>query len=368
SIPLGDNIQTTTFNIIGYCRNNLLIFKASYNDHNIALYNDSMGIIDQVPLKFLPKETVEEDFVNLHDKVIMFYQYTRKRDIYCEAVQLNENAEPLSKPVLIDKTIHPEEVFGDKAYAIIHSDDKSKIMIYELLGKTDSLIYHLHTFLYDTTIHILNRGSVDLSYVVSDEKPVRFRLADNGGLYFLMGSKTSSSDPYYQKLKIYYKPPGMDTLLSDTIPSKGHLIESPPLLKIDEVHKKVWVTAFGYDKKLHNVDRIMLWNFDMDSIKPLKYNTILLTDSIRKDMESKDEGLRETFDDYNLHQLVIDNDENALLIAEEKYTDINNITHHNDLAFFGISPSCQLTSVQKIKKDQGNDLASVYASYMMINT
>lgn len=367
SVPLGDNIQNTDFDIVGYCHNHLLIFKSSYNEYNMVLYNDSMNIIDQVPLKFLPKETVKEDFVNLGNKVIMIYQYTHKKDIYCESVQLNEDAVPLSKPVLIDKTIHPEQVFGDKAYAAIHSDDKSKIMIFEMMGKEDSLEYHIHTFLYDSTMRILNTGSVNLSYAVLDEKPVRLKVADDGDLYFLMGNKTNPSDPYYQRMKIYFKPAGRDTLLSDTVSSGGHLLKSNPVLKIDELHQKLWVSAFGYDNKIHNIDRLMLWTFSMDSLKLLKYNTVLLTDSIKKNMESKDEGLHETFNDYNLNQLVVGNDESTLLIAEEKYTDINNVTHHNDMAFFTINSSGGLTGIQKIKKDQGSDLSSVYASYMMVN-
>lgn len=367
SIPLGDNIQNTNFDIIGYCQNHLLIFKSSYNDYNIALYNDSMNIIDQVPLKFLPKETVEEDFVNLGNKVIMIYQYTHKKDIYCESVQLNKDAIPLSRPVLIDRTIHPEQVLGDKAYAVIHSDDKSKIMIFEIMTKEDSLVYHIHTFLYDSAMNVLNTGSVELPYIISGEKPIQFQVADNGSLYFLMGNKTNSADPYYQQMKVYFKPLGRDTLLSDTISAGGYLLRQHPVLKIDELHHKLWVSAFGYDNKFHNINRLMLWSFSMDSLRLLKCDTLLLTDSLRKNMESKDEGLRETFNDYELNQLVIGKDESAILIAEEKYTDINNMTHYNDLAFFSINASGVLTGIQKIKKDQGQDLSSVYASYIMVN-
>lgn len=368
SIPLGDNIQTTSFDIVGYCQDRLMIFKSSFNNYYMALYNDSMNIIDQVPLQFLPKETIEEDFVDLDNKVLMVYQYRHKKDIYCEAVMLDGKAGVLAKPFLIDKTIHPEEVFGDKAYAVIHSNDKSRIMVFEMMTKEDSLLYHIRTFLYDSAMNVLNRGLVDLPFVVAGQKPVSFQVADNGSLYFLMGNETNPSDPYYQRLRVYYKPAGRNILLSNTISSGGHLLKSGPVLKIDELHQKLWVGAFGYDTRLRNVDRLMLWNFGMDSLKLLKCDTIFLTDSLRRDMESKSEGVRETFNDYQLNHLVVDKDENILLIAEEKYTDANNVTHHNDMALFGINASGQLTGIQEITKDQGNDLSSVYASYMMVNT
>lgn len=368
SIPLGDNIQTTNFDIVGMCQNNLLIYKSSFNDHNMALYDDSMHIIDQVPLKFLPKEVNQEDFITFPNKVLMVYQYTFKRDIYCDAVMLGKDAQPLSKPVNLDKTIHPEEVLGDKAYGVIYSPDRDKIMIFEILAKEGQLKYKIRTSLYDNDMSILYRGMVELPYTVSNGRPFQFQLGNNGNVYFLMGNKTNPSDAYYQSLSIYCKPAMQDTLLTDSLPSGGNLYRTTPILKTDAFHREIWVSSFAFNNKTRDVDRLVILNYREGDLELLNKRTILLTDSIKKSIENKSEGVRETFDDYHLNHLIIDRDKNVLLVGEEKYTDANGFVHYNSLILFSIDSSGQLTNIQKIKKDQGNDLSADFASYLMVNT
>lgn len=368
STPLGDNIRSTSFDIVGRCKNHLLIYKKSYGDYIMALYDERLKIIDQVPMKFLPPEITQEDFINLSNKVFMVYQYRHKRDIYCKAVMLDQDARPLAGPLLIDKTEHPGEIVGDNAYITVHSEDKNRIMVLEVLKKEDSLLYSIRTFLYDSSMQLLRRGSVTLPYGHEGDRPEAFCLSDKGGLYFILGNSAYDGDPYYQRVSVYYKAPYSRTLLSGSLPLEGHLPNTSLLLKIDNPHQSLRVSALQYDSKRRDIDRLSILNFGLDSLRLLQGTTVMLTDSLKTIMQGKNEGLRQTFNDYVLSDMVVDRAGNALLIAEEKFMEAGGATHRDNLALFELDPKGDLLQLLKIKKQQGDDLAATFASYLLVNT
>jgi hypothetical protein len=368
AIPLDDNIRTTSFDIIGLCEDNLLIYKQSYNNYKIALYDDHLKIKDQVPLKFLPPEVKQTDFINLGNKVIMIYQYMYKKDIYCEAVMLDKNAALLMKPSLVDRTIHPDKVVGEKAYGIIHSADKSKIMIFEVLRNDDSSLFYVHTFLYDSSLQLLHQGNISLPYLNDSDRLDKFSLSGKGDLYFVLAHKAYDSDDYYKNLILYYIPAFSNSVVDAIVPFNGHFPATSILLKLDESRQKLRINALGYNDALRNIDRLFTFHFDMDSLRLEKRAAVLLTDSLKKVMQDKNEGLRETFDDYYLSMMITDKEGNALVIAEERFADFNNIIHYDNLALFELDTAGSLLQTQKIKKEQGGDLSPTFASYLMVNT
>lgn len=367
SIPLGDNIRTTSFQIIGLCRQNLMVYKQSYDTHEISLYDNHLKIRDEIPLDFLPREVREVDFINLGDHVLMFYQYMEKRDIYCKAISLDQHARPLDTPQLISRTLHPDQIVGDKAYAVIHSDDKSRIMCFEILRNEDSLLFHIRTFLYDSTMQLQQRAMVTVPYRHPEDRLDLFRLSNEGSLYFILGTKGYPTNEYYQSVKVYLKPQNSDQLHVDSLPLGGHLPRTSLLLKIDELHQKICIDALAYDDRVRNIDRLLTFRFSKASLDLQQQDSILFTDSLKTALQGKRRGGRQTFNDYRLTEMVLDQHENQLLIAEERYRDVNGIRHYDQIVLFDIGADGTLRTLQKIPKEQGGDLMASAASYLLVN-
>lgn len=367
SIPLGDNIRTTSFQVIGRCQQNLMVYKRSYNTHEISLYDDHLKIRDEIPLDFLPTEVKEVDFINLGDHVLMIYQYMEKRDVYCKAVSLGQDARPLDTPQLISRTLHPDQIVGNKAYAVIHSEDKSQIMCFEILRNEDSLLFHIRTFLYDSTMQLRQRDMVTVPYRNQEDRLDLFQLSNDGSLYFILGTKGYPANDYYQSVKLYLKPEGSDRLSVDSLPLAGHLPRTSLLLKIDELHQKICIDALAYDGRLRDIDRLLTFRFSKTSLDLLQQDSILFTDSLKTVVRGKRGGVRQTFDDYRLTQTVIDQHENQLVIAEERYRDANGVLHYDQIVLFDISAEGVLRKLQKIPKEQGDDLIASAASYLLVN-
>lgn len=366
SIPLGDNIRFTDFDIVGRCGSHLLIYKSSFGDHTIGLYDDDMKIQDQVPLKFLPHDVLQEDFVNLGHRVIMIYQYRRRHDLYCKAVSLDQNARPLSRPRLLARTGNADQ--REASYGIVRSEDKSKIMVVEVLRNQDSMLYRIRTLLADTGLHVLSRGTVQFPFTGTASKPGAFRLDNDGSLYFIMGERSYANDNYYQALTLYCKPPFSPALRSDSILLGGHLPDTSVLVRIDNAHRNVWVAALQYNHRQRDIDRLVVSRFDCGALGLQRYATVLLTDSLQKIMQGDNERPGGTFDDYMLSRMVIDRQQNALVIAEEKFTDLQNVDHYGNIGLFELNAEGKLLKLTKIKKDQGGDLTSTFASFLLVNS
>lgn len=368
SVPLGDNIQSTSFDIIGQSKDGLLIYKKSYNDHVIERYDQKMKLVDKVPLDFLPSETKMVNFINLHDQVWMIYQYIKRRDIYCEAVRLAPDGSLADKPFMIDKTVHPYRVVGDKAYTTLTSKDKNRILIFEILRNDDSLLFHIRTFLFDSTMTLLHKGLVSLPYSDPDDKLRQITLSDKGGFYFLYGSQSYLLDPYFKKLSIYYKLPLQNKLISDTIPSEGHLPKTTVLMQINDEQGSLWVNTLNYGPKLRHINYLGTFQLDADRLQLMKKTITVLNGTLRQMISDKKDNPKYLFDNYVLKDLVLNKNNEGLLIAEKAFLDRNNETHRGDIGFFDMDSVGKVIQIQKIDMDQGVNQHAISESYLLINT
>lgn len=367
SIGMNDNIRTTTFDIIGACGDHLMIYKKSFNDHAIALYDRDMKVLDIIPLGFLPKEVKGTSFVNLGDKIMMIYEYARRRHLYCEAVLLDEQAKPLGPPHDIDRTSPGQTVSGDNAYSVIYSEDKSKIMVIQALRDADSMRFQLRSFLLDTGLHLLRKDSMDIPYLRDSDRLDEMMLSNSGDLYFILGSATYVSDAFFSKLFLYCHTTG-GMLYGDSIPLNNHLPDRSVLLNLDNIHHKAWLTTLNYDDKGRDINYLFTGRYRMGDLQPLGSKTVLLDDSLKNKLKSKGENARHALNYCTLRQQIIDLEENVLVVGEKQFRDVNGINHYDALVFLSLDSSGSVVQAQKIQKEQAADLSDAFSSYLMINT
>lgn len=368
STPMGDNIRSTNFDIVGFCGDHLLIYKESYNHYKMAVYDPGLKILDEVPLDFLPPELTHEDFIRLPDRAIMIYQYTRRRDLYCAFATIDASGNPVGKPRLIDRTVHPERVVGSNPYTVLRSADRSKVMVVEFLRNEDSMVYHLKTFLFDTSMALLSAGGVEMPYRQLSDRLDAFALSDSGGLYFTFGARDELYEDYFQDLALCYKPPREDRLLQTSVPFGETPLKTAPVLKIADEAGQIWLAAFAGDARSHNVDDLYFFRCRSGDLAAVDSLRVPLTDSLKKAMRSKTEGPRQAFNDYRLQDLVLDRRGHALAIAEERYTGQEGAPHYDHLALLEINADGSLTGVGKVEKEQGSDLGPPFVSYLLVNT
>jgi len=368
SAPLGDNIRTTTFDILGFCGGNLLVYKNAYSDYRISVYDSRLKIRDEVALKFMPSGVSQADFVNLGDRVLMYYQYTHRRDLYCDYVVLGPHGEVLEAPRTIDRTLHPDRVVGQIPYHVLYSGDRSRIMILEVLRVEDSLTYRIRTFLYDDSMQLVAAGSLSVPYLEETDTPRNFCLSDQGGLYFTMGHAGEPGGNYYSSLTVMYKPPRTNEIRERTVSVTDAMVNTGLVLKASDRSGSLWLAALAGEGRARDVGAIVLQRYTLEGLRPLDSRLITLTDSLKEVMRSGAGALRQTFDDYRLTGLVTDEKGHAMLVGEQRYLDPDNVRHYDHIVLFEISPDYRLSGAWQISKQQGPEMEPPYVSFLMVNT
>ena len=368
SAPLGDNIRTTTFDILGFCGGNLLIYKNAYSDYRISVYDSRLKILDEAALKFLPADVSQADFVNLGDRVVMCYQYTRRRDLYCDYAVLGPRGELLEKPRTIDRTLHPDRVVGQIPYHVLYSGDRSRIMILEVVRVEDSLAYRIRTFLYDDSMRLTAAGSLSVPYLDETDTPRNFCLSDQGGLYFTMGHPREPGGDYYGSLTVMYKPPRANEIREATVSAGDAPVKTGVVLRPSDRSGSLWLAAMVGDERGRDVGAIALNRYTLEGLRPLEARVIPLTDSLKEAMRSGAGAPRQTFDDYRLTDLVTDEKGHAVLVGEQRYLDADDARHYDHIAVFEISPEYRLAGAWQVSKQQGPEMEPPYVSFLMVNT
>lgn len=368
SVPMGDNIRTTRFDVVGRCGGRLFIYKNTYDDYKMAVYDRDMKILDEVPLDFLKEDLEQEDFVCLKDRVIAIYQYTRRRDLYAAWVMLGPDARPLGKPQLIDKTSHPSRVVGSKAYTVLHSASKSRIMVLEVLRNPDSLTCLIRTFLYDSSMQLQRAGTIRLPSRDDSYKLDGFSLADDGSLYFTYGRLDDVYSNHYRSVNLCCQRPSRQPLVMRPLPSGEAPLRYPVLVKVDEPGGFIWLAALYTDDDGRDVAGLRLGRYRPGSLTAVRDTRLPLTDSLRRQLRSRGAGLRQAFNDYRLCGLVPGRGAQSLLVAEQRYQGQDDVTHYDNIALFDVSATGVLTGAGTIDKAQGGELDPPYASFLMVNT
>ncbi len=367
AVPLGDNVRSTTFQIIGDCGGRLLIYKASYGDHRIIFYDGAMKVTGQVSLEFFPRDVRNVDFCRYQDKVLVFFQYMKKGDLYCDAAVLDSGGGLVRGPVSVDRTVHPDRVVGDKAYALLSSEDRSRLMVFQISRDEDSLKFHLRTFLFDSSLALLQQSAVTAPYIRDPDRLLQFVLSNRGDLFFLEGSRQYEGDSQFLTVTLFHLPAGGGEAVRRTVTFDGRLAHTGLLLEADEAHQRLWLAALAYDEKRRNIEQLVLQQYDY-GLQPLGRSVSLLSDSLKHSMQSKNAAWQQTFNNYELSDLVVARNGSALLVGEERYSDVNNVSRTGNMGLFELDSAGRLLSGRAIEKTQGADLERTFLSYLLVNT
>ena len=104
SEPEKDDTRRTNFEIMGKISGDVLVYKNNRNDHVIGVYDDNMKLKETVPLDFVPEKLINLDYIVYPDKVLLFYQYQKKRIVYCDQVVIGAGGKVQGGALTLDTT------------------------------------------------------------------------------------------------------------------------------------------------------------------------------------------------------------------------------------------------------------------------
>ena len=155
--PEADDTRSLDFQIVGKVGDNFLIYKNNRNNFAICSYDNSMKLIERIPLKMVPNSTLNVDFVAYPDFAYMIYQYQKKNVLHCMALKLNSEGKLMTDPIELDTT-HVNFLASNRIYSMTSSEDKSRIMIYKIRRQSGGMLFT--TLLFDDSLQLLHRSTI----------------------------------------------------------------------------------------------------------------------------------------------------------------------------------------------------------------
>jgi hypothetical protein len=89
SQPEKDDVRSIDFDIVGRVNNHYLIYKHIRNSHRISVYDNSMKLLNNVNMDFLPDKLVNSDIIPYKDYFYFIYQYQKRNVVRCMAARMD---------------------------------------------------------------------------------------------------------------------------------------------------------------------------------------------------------------------------------------------------------------------------------------
>ena len=232
---------------------------------------------------------------------------------YCKGARMTGDGKLMGDVTDMDST--RTGLFSAKvSYDMSRSEDKSKILVYKILTKTNE--YHLVTKVYDPALALLDSSKRIMYYNENRESFGQLQV-DNAGDIVFDKTKQNSRPEYLNTLEINVKKLNNDSLLTLNIPLNKMLLHDP-LIKIDNAAGRYLISSFSYRKNSDNIDGIFSVLVDKGPLMIVKQAVNMLPDSLREKLSGKPDS-RTTYDNYSLRNIILEKDGGFISVTEEYY-------------------------------------------------
>ncbi len=320
SEPEKEDSRRTSFEILGKLSGDLLVYKNNRSEHAISIYDDEMKSKNKVVLDFMPDRVINVDYISFADKVLFFYQYQRRRIVYCDYIAIGANGRPLGNPVTLDTT-EIGYTSSNKIYTVINSDDKQKIMLFKV-NSSNPRKFFITSFLYDTNLSLITRN---FSQIDMDEKGdyfSDFHLSNAGELVVAKFSRAGNTDFISGVSMLVKHPDSLGFNIRNV--EIGKQILDNLLMKIDNNNNRVLLASFFSRQKRGNIEGLYLVNWDKTTNSKVMDTAIVFNDELRVMAKGTDANKKSSFNDFFIKNIFIRKDGGFVIVSESLYTTSRN--------------------------------------------
>ncbi len=315
SEPEKDDSRRMVFEIIGKIDGNFLIYKNLKGKNWIAIYDNDMKQVSKVGQEFMPDERlVSVDFFPYTDFFYAIYQYQKRNVVHCMAAKIDGKGKKMAEVVELDTT-HIGFSANDKIYSVVTSEDKSKFMVFKINSKNKSN-YVITTNLFNDSLQLLKKSVINMPMDDRNDYLDEYYVDNDGDFVFAKFYRQNSDVISRASLVVKYAQADSFSLNELNI-EKKYLDEVH--LKIDNIHKRYFLTSFYYKERRGNIDGFYYYIWDKPTAKPEMENTVTFGEELRRDAKG-DANLKMAFNDYFIRNIIVKKDGGFIIGSEAFYT------------------------------------------------
>ncbi|TDX00269.1 hypothetical protein [Dinghuibacter silviterrae] len=310
-----EDMRQLRFDILGRIGNTYMVYKNTRSKHFITVYDQDMKVVKNTDLDALNDRLINVDFVSYTDFAYMIYQYQKRGIVYCMAQQIGPDGTVRGEPQLLDTT--NIGIFGDnKIYSTIASEDKSKIMIFKIKGKSSDYLTFT-TILLGRNLEMEKKSRFVFRVEQHRDLLTDFYVNNDGDFIFARCERASTRDNILH-VTLAMKPATGDSL--QTMPIDfGNIFLDEVKLKVDNFHQRILVSSFYSGNRRGNVDGLFVSIVDKTGAVPPKSDTIAFGQDLRARAKGEN-SVKGAFNDFFIKHVIITGNEGFLVTAESEYS------------------------------------------------
>ncbi|HTJ11598.1 MAG TPA: hypothetical protein VL547_06225 [Dinghuibacter sp.] len=310
-----EDMRQLRFDVLGKIGNTYMVYKNTRSKHYITVYDQDMKIVRNTDLDALNDRLINVDFVAYSDFAYMIFQYQKKGIVYCMAQKIGSDGVVQGEPQLLDTT--NIGIFGDnKIYSTINSEDKSKIMVFKIKGKTSDYLTFT-TILLDQHLAVQRKSRFTFRVEEHRDLLTDFYVNNDGDFVFGRCERPNNRDNILH-VTLAMKPAAGDSL--QTMPIDiGNIFLDDVKLKVDNFHQRILVNSFYSNAHRGNVDGLFTCIVDKNGQTAPKMDTIAFGQDLRARAKGEN-SVRGAFNDYFIKHIIITGNQGFLITAESEYS------------------------------------------------
>ncbi|HEY1115778.1 MAG TPA: hypothetical protein VGE66_19575 [Chitinophagaceae bacterium] len=315
SEPERDESRRMNFEVIGKVSGNFLIYKENRSRNYIGVYDNDMVQVAREEHDYIPNDRlINVDFIAFNDYAYMIYQYQKRNVVYCDAVKLDGQGKKVSDVMPLD-TSHISGVVSNRIYSMVNSEDKSKIMVFKVNSRNKSN-YIITTMLFDEKLELKKRTRLPMPMEERYDYLDEFTLDNDGDLAFVKFTRNSNDN--ITKASLVLKPAQGDEFLSNDLALDNIFLDELHI-KADNANKRYFLTSFYYKQKRGNIEGFSFYVWDKPSANFLMRNNLVLGEELRREARGES-NIKAAFNDYFIRNIIVRRDGGFIISSEAYYT------------------------------------------------
>lgn len=305
------------YEVLGKVDGRFWIYKNNEGIATIAQYNDQMQLVQQNDLAFLPKKINAIEFITKSNRVYAFYQFQAATTVYAMVAELDEKAQLVGAPTIVDTAEKIRPGAGSKIFNLVESQDRSKLLLFSV-NTTNPASIKIKTMALTTPFGLLNEATISINAQNKKSHLSDFAIDNKGNLFCLRNIEQPKAAPIVSLL--YMAADGSEVI--ETPIANNALLLDDIRLKINNSNGTVLVNSFYATEKKGSIEGMYTFVWDIANKTNLLSNASRFTDAVR-DAVTDRRNLKTAFDNFYFDQVQPNADGGFTIVAEAATTSAN---------------------------------------------
>ena len=313
------DIERMNFEILGKSADNYLVYKEVNNKHKVSVYDYNMKLVEEVPVRNLPKrdELLDIAFYSNSQHKFLLYQYQLGDIVYLKAVSIEANGKIMADPVVLDTTMIAYKT-QNKIYNSVFSNDQSKLLVFKI-NKKDKSLYRISTKLFNESLEQVGETEFSLPMKPREDNLSGYSITNNGDFAFIKYNRLQSGNIVEASL-IENLEKGSDYSTQSLNIDNIYLDDLK--LMIDDMHGRYLLSSLYSTQKRGDIDGLYVSAFDIGTRQVVFENTTVFDNDLKKRAKGKS-NIKNAFDNFFINNIIVKNNGDFTVSAEAMYSSGN---------------------------------------------